>query len=564
MKDRILIKSGLIVDGTGAEPFYGDILIERGKIKEVSRKINEVSIKSVDKLTDEVCIQQIKASSQIEEVGSELLNQGISAYVIDATGKTITPGFTDIHRHCDYAALRSDFGAIELAQGITSAVSGSCGLTPFPLRDSMKAQLSNLLTPCLGACVHDELFHNYSDYANHLQQHELPINIGNMIGSCSVRIAVKGFAQTNYTRQEMDEAKSIVSDAMDAGALGVSMGIMYYPEYYSTKEELVDIASVVAKKNGILSCHIRGEGDGLVSSVEEIIEIAKRAEVSLQISHFKSCGKHNWNKGIYEAMERIERERDKGMDIHVDFYPYTGGATTLLSLIPPAFLRNTLQETWEYMKSDAAVKELEEKLNATYDDWDNYILTLGYDRIIITSVSLDKYKRFVGKTLANIIEEGNDPYRFLCDIMAEEQGMVGIIVMSMSGKDVDAVAKLPYSFVISDSLYIEQGNPHPRLYASFPKILRDYVLERKVLSLPEAVKKMTSMPADKLRLKNRGKIEKDYAADLAIFDLNNVKDNADFVNSNRLSTGMDYVLVGGQIAWRDETLVKKNGVYLRR
>lgn len=543
MEDRILIKNGLIVDGTGSEPFYGDVMIEHKKIKEIFPKIKEDSQKA-------------------NEVSPTLFNQG--AYVIDAGGKMVTPGFIDIHRHCDYAALKNDFGTIELAQGITSAVSGSCGLTPYPLRDNMKGQLDNLLTPCLGACVHEEIFHNYKDYAKYLQQHELPINIGNMIGSCSVRIGVKGFAKTNYTREEMDEAKAIVRDAMDAGALGLSMGIMYYPEYYSTKDELAEIASVVAKKNGFLSCHIRGEGDGLVASVDEIIDIAKKAEVSLQISHFKSCGKHNWNKGIYEAMDRIERERDKGMNINVDFYPYTGGATTLLSLIPPAFLRETLQETWEYMKSKAAVKELEEKLNTTYSDWDNYILTLGYDGIIITSVSLDKYKQFVGKTLARIIEEGHDPYRFICDIMAEEQGMVGIIVMSMSGQDVDAVAKLPYSFVISDALYIEQGNPHPRLNASYPKILRDFVLERKVLSLPEAVKKMTSMPADKLKLNNRGKIEKDYVADIAIFDLNNVKDNADFVNSSRLSTGMDYVLVGGQIAFSDETMVKKNGVYLRR
>lgn len=537
MEDRILIKNGLIVDGTGAEPYFGDILIEGRKIKKITRK---------------------------KQISSNVSQEGMSAFEMDVAGKIVTPGFIDIHRHCDYAALGKDFGSIELAQGITSAITGSCGLTPFPLRDGMKEQLHNLLTPCLGECVHDELFYNYKDYAKFLQQHELPINLGNLIGSCSVRIAVKGFMQTNYTRKEMDEAKAIIYDGMERGALGLSMGIMYYPEYYSTKEELAEIASVVAKKNGILTCHIRGEGDGLVSSVEEIIEIAKRAEVSLQISHFKSCGKNNWNKGIYEAMEHIEKERERGMDIHVDFYPYTGGATTLLSLIPPAFLRKTLQETWQYMKSEAAVKELEEKLNTTYEGWDNYIISLGYDRIIITSVSLDKYKPLVGKTLAEIIEQGNDPYRFLCEIMSEEQGKVGIIVMSMSEQDVDVVAKLPYSFVISDALYMNHGNPHPRLYGSFPKILRDFVLERKILSLPEAVRKMTSMPADKMRLKNRGKIEKDYEADLAVFDLNKVKDNADFVNSNRISTGMDYVLVGGQIAWKDETLVKKNGIYLRR
>lgn len=531
MKEKTIIRNGMIADGTKNMPYRADILVVDDKIAEINEKL-------LGDLND-------------------------TARIIDAAGRFVTPGFVDIHRHCDYAVLKEDFGAIELSQGITSVVTGSCGLTPFPLRHEYKQQFDNLLSPCLGSLVHEELFYNYKDYAGFLCKQPLPVHIGNLIGSCSVRIAVKGFVKTAFSRNEMEQAKALIEEAMSNGALGLSMGIMYTPEFYSTEEELSELAGAAAKHGGVLTSHIRGEGDSLVSSVKEIIGIAKKAEIPLQISHFKSCGMHNWQNGIYKAIELIERERNTGMDISVDFYPYIGGSTTLLSLIPPCFLRSTLKETWDFMGTDKAREELEFVLSKNYDNWDNYLLSLGFQRIIITSTELSKNKRYIGKTLADIIKEGYDPYQFLCDIMSEEQGRVGIIVMSMSQLDVDVIAKLPYSFVISDALYAESGVPHPRLYAAFPKILRDFVKERNVLSLTEAIQKMTGKPAEKMRLKNRGKIKEGFIADINIFDLDHVSDNSDFVNSKILSSGMDYVMVGGKIRWRNETLVgENNGVYL--
>jgi N-acyl-D-amino-acid deacylase len=519
LNDKMIIKNGIIVDGTGSEPYIGDILTFDGKIKSIGRKLPD-------------SIEDCK--------------------IIDAKGRYVTPGFIDIHRHCDYAVLKDGFGTIELSQGITTVVTGSCGLSPFPLRKENKEQLGQLLSPCLGMGVRDDLFYDYKDYSAYLDKAQLPMNIGNLIGSCSVRIAVKGFEKTPFTDYEMEQAKQIVTRAMENGALGLSMGIMYTPEYYSSKEELSEIARAAANCDGVLTAHIRGEGDTLVSSIKEIISIAQNADIPLQISHFKSCGPDNWGKDIFRAIDIIEKERNSGMDLNVDFYPYTGGSTTLMSLIPPCFMRPTLNETWEFMATDKAPKELEAALNKKYDDWDNYILSLGLGRIIITSL---------GKTLA----EMDDPYEFICKIMSKEQGKVGIIVMSMSPNDVDAVAKLPYSSVISDGLYAESGMPHPRLYAAFPKILRDFVDEREVLTLPQAIKKMTSMPAKKMKLENIGSIKENNRADISIFDLKSVRDNADFAHPTILSSGMDHVIVGGKIAWEHEKLTgNHSGKYIKK
>ncbi len=551
IQDKILIKNGWIVDGTGVAPYRGDILLADGNIAAITRTGS-----SVGECGEGGCqLADMSAVPAIDEVpamsGEPVINE---VAVINAAGRLVTPGFVDIHRHLDYAVLKAGFGAAELAQGITTAVSGSCGLTPFPLRKETGEELANLLSPCLGARVRPELFAHYHDYAAYLKTAPLPLNIGNLIGSGAVRIAVKGFAKTRFTARELDAACGLVDEAMDAGALGLSMGLMYLPEYYSTKVELTAVARAAARRSGVLTCHIRGEGDSLVTSVAEVIDIAKAAEIPLQISHFKSCGARNWHREIYRAMEQIERERDKGMDIHVDFYPYTGGATTLMSLIPPAFQRPSAAAMWAYLASPEAPAALELALAKEHPGWDNYLASLGMERILITQTLLAENQQYIGKTLADIRQTGRSPYEFICSLLASEQGKVGIIVMSMAPEDVDAVARLPYSFVISDALYGEGGAAHPRLYAAFSKILRDFVAERQILSLPEAIKKMSAMPAEKLRLKNRGMIREGCVGDLNIFDLAQIEDCADFRQSGLLSKGMGQVLIGGKTVWKDQQL----------
>lgn len=270
------VRNGLVYDGTGAPPKKEDLLIENGVIREVGT---------------------VHAEAE---------------RVIDAESKCVTPGFIDIHRHCDLAAIGEKFGTIELSQGITTTVSGSCGLTPFPSRDETRQALYDFLEPCLGRGDPRLKLEKFSDYRNCLENTARPLNIGGLVGTDSVKIYLKGFSSAPYTKEELDEGCAVISESMDDGALGISMGIMYVPECYSTREDLVCLAEAAAKKGGVLTCHIRGEGNSLVESVEEILDISMRSGIPLNISHFKAVGPKVWGSGLARAIEKIEDARSRG------------------------------------------------------------------------------------------------------------------------------------------------------------------------------------------------------------------------------------------------------------
>lgn len=521
---KTLIQNGVVYDGTGAPPRKEDILIVDGVIREVGKP---------DVPADRV---------------------------IDAESKCVTPGFIDIHRHCDLAALGGEFGTIELSQGITTTVSGSCGLTPFPSRDETRQALSDFLEPCLGRGDPGLKLESFADYRDRLEHTPRPLNIGGLVGTDSVKIFLKGFSASPYTPRELEEGRRIIEESMDGGALGISMGIMYVPECYSTREDLVRLADAAAKKGGVLTCHIRGEGNSLVESVEEILDVAKRSGIPLNISHFKAVGPKVWGSGLARAIEKIEQARSEGCKVDVDFYPYTGGATTLLSLIPPEFLVDGLGRALASLRTEQGRDRLRKMLQKEYEGWDNLVPALGWGRVVITSVTKPENGKYSGLTVEEITKKFGfrDEVEFVGGLLADEDGKAGIVIMSMTQEDVDTVARLDYSMVISDSLYCETQSPHPRLYGSFPKILRDYVCERKILTPEKAVAKMTSMPARKLGLRGRGVIAPGSFADINVFDLEKVLDNARFGDSKHLSTGMDYVLVNGEVAFRGGSRTGKN------
>lgn len=514
MKDKSvkLIHGGLVYDGLGGKPSKMDISIENGEICE----------------TGQINPERFEPNE-----------------VINATGKIVTPGFIDIHRHCDIAALcDQSFGEVELMQGITSAVTGNCGLAPVPCSSHNREALLRYIEPCLGYDDNLELS-SFSDYFSALESKDLPINIGSLVALGAVKIAVKGFAKTKFTTAEMADAKALITDAMKAGALGLSMGLMYVPECYSSLDELSELASAIAAYDGVLATHIRGEGDYLTESIAEVIEIARRAEVPLHISHFKSTGIKNWGNKIHQAIELIEVARAAGQDISVDFYPYEGGSTTLQSLLPPSVLGASPKETISFLSGSKGKQKLKDEIYKQHDGWDNMVTGIGWDRIIISSVESEKNKIFLGLSVTEACKKVgiSEPSDFVCDLLSEEKGNVAVILLSMSQEDIETVARLPYSMLISDSLYGGGDNPHPRLYGSFPKLIRDYVLERKTLSLENAIMKMTSMPAKRMGLKNRGLIERGNLADLLVFKPENLCDHASFEKPKQLSSGIDYAII---------------------
>lgn len=521
-----LIKNGFIHDGTCTSPFLSDILIEEEKIVEIKKDINVSNCE-----------------------------------IIDASGKIVSPGFIDTHRHCDIAVLCDDnFGELELSQGLTTVIGGNCGLSPFPNSPSSRKELFDFIEPCLGIIPDDISATTISDYFALLENKKLRLNVGTLTATGAVRVAVKGYDKTPFTDMEMTKVTKYLDNALECGAMGISMGIMYNPECYTTTDEYVAMAQVAKKHDAMVSCHIRGEGNNLLSSVNEVIDIARKSGVSLNISHFKATGLKNWNDLIYKAIQKIENARNTGINITVDFYPYTGGSTTLLSLIPPSVLESDVHMTMAKLATKGGKEEFKKEIYKEHLGWDNMVTSIGWERIVISSVTKQINRRYCSKNIAEIsLKLGYiDPSDFVCDLLHDEEGKVGIIVLSMSQEDVDTVAQLPYSSVISDSLYGVSDTPHPRLYASFPKIIRDYVKERKILTLSQAIQKMTSVPANRLGITNRGMLKVGNYADINIFDINNVNDNAVCENSKQLSTGMDYVLVNGAIALFKDTVQQSN------
>lgn len=524
---RTWIKNGRIIDGTGKPAFLGDLVLENGKIVAICKEA------------------QVSADK-----------------IIDAQGLVVTPGFIDTHRHCDIAALvDEEFGQIELSQGITTVIAGNCGLAAAPVGKEYWKQIYDYIEPCLGVMSKNFKFETYSAYLDTLDEKNLPLHVGGYLGLGTIIAAVRGYGKSAVSSTQTDIISSYIKEGLEAGAFGISMGLMYQPECYLTEQELTNILSAATKFNRTLTCHIRGEGDHLLSSVREVIGIARKVELPLNISHFKCTGRDNWGTGVWTAIEEIEKARSSGMEVTVDFYPYSAGATTAVSLIPPIVLKETMVKSIEFLGTRAGREAMQREVYREHTGWENMVKGIGWERIIICSVGSERNRKYSGMSVRNAAEMAGyeDTSDFFCQLFSEEWGKVGIIVMSMDQQDVDAVAKLPYSMVISDSLYGGGDFPHPRLYGSFGKIIQDYVLKRQIFTLEEAVEKMTWLPAKRLGFKDRGLIKEGYHADLNIFLPNEIKAYADYTQPKQCCQGFRYVVVDGKIMCCEGKITGKAG-----
>jgi N-acyl-D-aspartate/D-glutamate deacylase len=488
--------------------------------------------------------------------GANLPNiQSAGTTTIDACGRVVTPGFVDIHRHADVACLADPcFGTTELAQGITTAINGNCGIAPVPAPENSqwREELYRYIEPVIGTVKAGLPFTSYGEYAAAMSSRKFPLNIGFLAAAGAIKTAVKGFSRAQFTGAEMEKAQNLVEEAMNCGARGISFGLMYRPECYSTFDELTLLARAAARHGGILTAHIRGEGGFLVQSVDEVIEIAQRAEIPLNISHFKAAGIKNWRSAIFRAIDKIESARARGQEVTADFYPYNGGSTTLLSLVPPSMFEAAIAALAEKLSKKKGVETLRHEINREHENWDNMALSIGWDRVIINSPFLEENADCRGKSMTLIAKERGlaDEAELLAELIVSEKGRTGIIVLSMAEEDIETVAALPWTCLISDALY--SGGPHPRLNGSFPKFLRVFVREKKLLSMETAVAKMTSMPARRMGLLNRGLLKESAPADILIFDSEKFTDNADYINPLPHAEGMETVIVNGQIAKKNE------------
>lgn len=518
----LIIKNGMIVDGSGAKAFPGEVAVKDGKIAAVKDRIDEPAVKT-----------------------------------IDAKGHYVTPGFIDIHRHADAAVFRKGFGELEVRQGITSIVNGQCGLTVAPSPPEHQAEMFNFLSTLVGSIPPEVTFNTFAEYTAQVKKQALPINVGCCVGNGSVRMATNGFANGKLTPAQTRIAQEHIRASIEAGALGVTLGLVYAPENQYDVPDLIEVLQPMRDYDIPMATHIRGEGRTLHDSQREVLAVAAALGIQLEFSHFKSTGKAFWGPFITEALEIVEKARAGGQRVTIDAYPWTAGATQLYQYLPPDFQDGGYDAACARMADPVQRARLTEILKAPQDYFENQLYNVGWENTMITGVTKPENQPYVGLTVTEIGEKmGKDPYDAAYDLLIDEHCNVGMINFISDEADNDRIIQKDYCCIISDSLYAEGGLPHPRVYASFPRVLTRFVREKKLLTLENAIHKITRQPAEVYRLDSKGLLQEGKDADIVIFDLERVDTKATYVNPAQYPTGYDYVLVNGVVVVKDDEMDK--------
>jgi N-acyl-D-amino-acid deacylase len=418
-------------------------------------------------------------------------------------------------------------------------------MTPAPFAPKNLELLQSYVEPVLGRTQREWSWETLERYLCSLREAKPSENVATYVGHGTLRIAVMGFQDRPASTGELGLMKNLLEESLQAGAIGLSLGLMYAPGSYTAKEELAQLCSVLPLYDGLLAAHIRGEGNSLIASIREVIWIAERCGCPLQISHLKAAGRSNWGS-VAEAMELVEEARSRGLDVTCDVYPYTAGSTSLTTLLPPWALEGGISRTLERLKEPASRQRIKEELGHEHEDWDNLMVSTGWESVYISSLSKDDSTDLEGKNIYEISEaRALRPADCVMDLLLEQDGKVSMVFFHMAEPDVEQVLRWDRSLIASDSLHDQARKPHPRLYGTFPHVLARYVREKKLLSLEEAIRKMTSFPARRFRLGRRGLIAPGYAADVVVFDPDEVSDESTYGDPKRFPKGISRVLVNG-------------------
>ncbi|MGI9200122.1 MAG: N-acyl-D-amino-acid deacylase family protein [Woeseiaceae bacterium] len=527
----LILRGGTIVDGSGESAYVGDVAIN---------------------------------GDAIAALGD--LGDAVSENEIDVSGLAVAPGFTNMLSWSTESLIEDGRSQSEIRQGVTLQVFGE-GFSMGPLNDEGKT----VLLAQQADVKYDIEWNTLGEYLDYLAARGVSTNIASYIGAANPREYVIGYDDREPTPEELDEMRALVRQAMEEGAMGIASSLIYPPGSFAKTDELIELSKVAAEYDGVYASHIRNEGSALLEAIDELITIAREADIRAEIYHYKVAGQANWDK-FDASVALIEAARAEGLEITADVYTYPAGATGLNASIPPWVQEGGFEASVKRMQDPAIRKKLAQEMITESDEWDNAYLEAGSpDKILLVSFKSDSLKPLTGKTLAEVAEmRGTSPQETAMDLIIEDDSRVGTVYFTQSEDIVRKISMLPWvSFNSDEAAQAPEGvflksNPHPRAYGSFARVLAQYVREDQVITLEDAVRKLAALPAEVLQLDRRGTLKTGNFADVVVFDPATIQDHATFAEPHQYATGVTHVFVNGtQVIANGEHTGATPGVVVR-
>jgi len=524
----LVVRGGKLYDGSGNPWFRGDV------------GIRSDSIAAVGDLRGESAEQ-----------------------AIDACGLAVSPGFIDIHAHSDTSLLVDGRGESHIRQGVTTAVTGNCGTSPAPLTDEAARRMTEAFPP--GFSWH---WRTFAEYFACVEKSGTSMNLAPLVGHGTVRNAVMGYDERDPDSGELEVMSALVRQAMEDGCLGLSTGLIYTPGCYAKTEEIVCLARVAAEYGGLYFSHVRGENDTLIEAIAEALRVGREAGIPVQISHLKAMGSHMWGKSV-DVLRMIDEARAAGLEVNFDQYPYTASATGLAATLPPWVQAGGREKFMGRLTDPGDRARIRLDMEQGTPGWVSLIKGVGWDKVLVTSC---RDTTLVGRSVSEIAAgRGKDAFDACFDILAENGGQAGMVFFNIGDEDLERIMRHRAGMVGSDSSSsavdgpLATGKPHPRAFGAFVRVLGSYAREKGVIPLEEAIRKMTSAPARKMRIFDRGVLLPGMKADLVIFDPIAVSDRATYLEPFQYPSGVHAVVVNGEVTVRDgEHTGARAGRVLRR
>jgi N-acyl-D-amino-acid deacylase len=513
----VIIRGGTVYDGTGRRPVKADVGIKNDRIAAIGN-----------------------------------LSRATAPTVVDAQGLSVAPGFINMLSHSETSLIVDSRSLGEIKQGVTTQIFGEFSMGP--LNDRMKQRVGQ----SRGDVKFDIEWNTLVEYLSYLERRGISQNVASFIGASTIREYVIGLEDKPPTPEQLDQMRELVRREMEGGALGITTALIYPPAFFAKTEELIELCKVAAKYKGKYTTHMRSEANQLIEAVEETIRISREAGLPAEIYHLKAAGEANWPK-MDQVIKIIQRARRQGLKITANMYTYTAGGTGLDASMPPWVFDGGREAGYRRLQDPEVRKKIADAIRTPSNDWENlYYLAGSPDRLVLASFRSEKLKPLVGKTLGEVAKmRGKDPIETIMDLVLEDRSRIGTIYFLMNEDNIKKQIRLPWVSFGSDAASIApegtnlRSAAHPRAYGNFARLLGKYVRDEKVISLSEAIRRLTSLPATNLELSHRGFLRKGMFADVVVFDPTTIADRATFENPHQLSVGVRDVFVNGVQVLKD-------------